>query len=61
MLNGGAPVSLTSTRRNLSILVATIRGFTSMSENMEPEEVIDGLNQHFAVMTDVGVPPRRDA
>jgi class 3 adenylate cyclase len=37
----------------LSILVATIRGFTSMSENMEPEEVIDGLNQHFAVMTDV--------
>ena len=53
VLNGGAPVSLTSTRRNLSILVATIRGFTSMSENMEPEEVIDGLNQHFAVMTDV--------
>jgi class 3 adenylate cyclase/CHASE3 domain sensor protein len=53
VLNGGAPVSLTSTRRNLSILVANIRGFTSMSEGMEPEEVIDGLNQHFAVMTDV--------
>jgi class 3 adenylate cyclase/CHASE3 domain sensor protein len=53
VLSGGAPVSLTSTRRNLSMLVATIRGFTSMSENMEPEEVIDGLNQHFAVMTDV--------
>ncbi|HET9724674.1 MAG TPA: adenylate/guanylate cyclase domain-containing protein [Actinomycetota bacterium] len=53
VLSGGAPVSLTSTRRNLSILVATIRGFSSMSEGMEPEEVIDGLNQHFAVMTDV--------
>lgn len=53
VLNGGAPVSLTSTRRNLSILVATIRGFSSMAEGMEPEEVIDGLNQHFAVMTDV--------
>ncbi|MGA9160401.1 MAG: adenylate/guanylate cyclase domain-containing protein [Actinomycetota bacterium] len=53
VLNGGAPVSLSSTRRNLSILVANIRGFTSMSEAMEPEEVIDGLNQHFAVMTDV--------
>ena len=53
VLSGGAPVSLTSTRRNLSILVANIRGFTSMSESMEPEEVIDGLNQHFAVMTDV--------
>ena len=53
VLNDGAPVSLSSTRRNLSILVANIRGFTSMSEGMEPEEVIDGLNQHFAVMTDV--------
>lgn len=53
VLNGGAPVSLSSTRRNLSILVANIRGFTSMSEGMEPEEVIDGLNQHFSVMTDV--------
>lgn len=53
VLSGGAPVALTSTRRNLSILVATIRGFTSMAEGMEPEEVIDGLNQHFAVMTDV--------
>jgi class 3 adenylate cyclase/CHASE3 domain sensor protein len=53
VLNGGTPVSLSSTRRNLSILVANIRGFTSMSESMEPEEVIDGLNQHFALMTDV--------
>ncbi len=53
VLSGGGTVSLTSTRRNLSILVAHIRGFTSMSEAMEPEEVIDGLNQHFAVMTDV--------
>jgi class 3 adenylate cyclase len=53
VLSGGAPVSLTSTRRNLSILVAKIRGFSSMSEGMEPEEVIDALNQHFAVMTDV--------
>lgn len=53
VLNSGAPVSLSSTRRNLSILVANIRGFTSMSESMEPEEVIDGLNQHFGVMTDV--------
>lgn len=53
VLSGGESVALTSTRRNLSILVATIRGFTAMAEAMEPEEVIDGLNQHFAVMTDV--------
>lgn len=53
VLSGGAPVSLNSTRRNLSILFANIRGFTSMSERIEPEELIDALNQYFAVMTDV--------
>ena len=53
VLEGGATVSLTSTRRNLTILFANIRGFTSLSERMEPEELIDGLNQHFTVMTDV--------
>jgi class 3 adenylate cyclase/CHASE3 domain sensor protein len=53
VLEGGATVALTSTRRNLTILFANIRGFTSLSERMEPEELIDGLNQHFTVMTDV--------
>ena len=53
VLEGDATVSLMSTRRNLTILFANIRGFTSMSERMEPEELIDGLNQHFTVMTDV--------
>jgi len=53
VLQGGAAVSLSSTRRNLTILFANIRGFTSLSERMEPEELIDGLNQHFTVMTDV--------
>jgi class 3 adenylate cyclase/CHASE3 domain sensor protein len=53
VLSGGAPVSLHSTRRNLSILFANIRGFASMSERIEPEELIDALNQYFAVMTDV--------
>jgi class 3 adenylate cyclase/CHASE3 domain sensor protein len=53
VLDGGATVSLTSTRRNLTILFANVRGFTSMSERMEPEELIDGLNLHFSLMTDV--------
>ena len=53
VLSGDAPVSLVSTRRNLTILFANIRGFTSMSERVEPEELIDALNEYFAVMTDV--------
>jgi class 3 adenylate cyclase/CHASE3 domain sensor protein len=53
VLEGGATVSMTSTRRNLTILFANVRGFTSLSERLEPEELIEGLNQHFTVMTDV--------
>ncbi|MGZ8620523.1 MAG: adenylate/guanylate cyclase domain-containing protein [Actinomycetota bacterium] len=53
VLSGGAPVSLESTRRNLTILVANIRGFTAMSERVEPEELIDALNEYFGVMTEV--------
>jgi class 3 adenylate cyclase/CHASE3 domain sensor protein len=53
VMSGGGTVALTSTRRNLSILVASIRGFSSMSERVEPEELIDRVNQHFSLMTDV--------
>jgi class 3 adenylate cyclase/CHASE3 domain sensor protein len=53
VMSGAAPVTLESTRRNLTILYANIRGFTSMSERVEPEELIDALNEYFAVMTDV--------
>lgn len=53
VLSGSAPVTLTSTRRNLTILFADVRGFTSMAERMEPEELIDSLNQYFTAMTDI--------
>jgi class 3 adenylate cyclase/CHASE3 domain sensor protein len=53
VLSGNATVALESTRRNLTILFANIRGFTSMSERLEPEELIEGLNEHFTLMTDV--------
>jgi class 3 adenylate cyclase/CHASE3 domain sensor protein len=53
VMSGAAPVTLESTRRNLTILYANIRGFTAMSERVEPEELIDALNEYFGVMTDV--------
>lgn len=49
----GSRVTLTPTRRNLTIMVSDIRGFTEMSERMEPEELVDALNQYFTAMTDV--------
>jgi len=36
-----------------TILFADIRGFTTVSEHMEPEEVITMLNRHFAIMVPV--------
>jgi class 3 adenylate cyclase len=53
VLDGGGSVELASTRRNLTILFADIRGFTAMAERMEPEDLIDALNQYFTTMTDV--------
>jgi class 3 adenylate cyclase/HAMP domain-containing protein len=49
----GSRVTLTPTRRNLSILVSDIRGFTQMAERMEPEELVDALNQYFTALTEV--------
>jgi class 3 adenylate cyclase len=53
LLQGGEAVAMTSNRRNLTIVFANVRGFTSLAERMEPEELIEGLNEHFAAMTDV--------
>jgi class 3 adenylate cyclase/CHASE3 domain sensor protein len=53
VLNANIPVALTATRRNLTILFADIRGFTSIAEHVEPEELIDSLNQYFTAMTEV--------
>ncbi len=50
---GGTPISSASTRRNLTILFCDIRGFTEMSERMEPEELVDALNQYFTAMTEI--------
>jgi class 3 adenylate cyclase len=53
VLSGSSQVVLASTRRNLTVLVTDIRGFTELSERMEPEELVDALNQYFTAMTDI--------
>jgi len=44
---------LASARRRMTVLFSDIRGFTSMSEKMTPEDVVTLLREYFTVMTDV--------
>lgn len=41
------------TREHMTVLFSDIRSFTSISENLEAEQVVELLNAHFSVMTEV--------
>ncbi len=40
-------------RMDITVLMSDIRGFTALSENMEPEKVVEILNIYFAAMIDI--------
>jgi adenylate cyclase len=39
--------------KEASVLFTDIRGFTTLSENMDPEDIVDMLNEHFTQITEV--------
>lgn len=39
--------------KEVTVLFCDIRGFTSLTENMPPHEVIDLLNEHMTILTEV--------
>jgi adenylate cyclase len=43
---------LAATRRRMTVLFSDIRGFTSMSEKMQPEDVVTFLREYLTVMTE---------
>lgn len=53
ILAPGKAATVKGTRRRITVLFSDIRGFTAMSENMRPEEVVSLLNQYFDKMVDV--------
>lgn len=44
---------LRNERKNVTILFADIRSFTSISQHMDPEDVVAMLNEFFSVMMDI--------
>jgi len=40
-------------RRKVSIIITDLRGFTALSERLEPEQVVRMLNIYFEVMVDI--------
>ena len=49
----GQPKDLTSELKNVCVLFLDIRDFTKFSENKNPEEVVDYLNNIFSPMIDI--------
>ena len=53
MLRDPVAAQLGGKRTELTVLFSDIRGFTSMSERLAPEDVVTLLNQYLTVMTEV--------
>jgi class 3 adenylate cyclase len=53
ILAGDTKVTLGSSRKYLTTFFSDIRGFTELSERMEPEETVDELNEYLSEMTEI--------
>lgn len=51
LLQSGRDVKLGGSRKDISLIFVDIRGFTPMSERLEPEQVIQVLNEYLDVCT----------
>ncbi|MBP3961330.1 CHASE2 domain-containing protein [Paenibacillus lignilyticus] len=51
MLASGEEVTVGGQRRDISVIFVDIRGFTPMSEKLEPEQVIQVLNEYLDICT----------
>jgi adenylate cyclase len=50
VLKQKGPMRLGGTRQPVSILFSDIRNFTTISERLEPEQIVEFLNEYFAAM-----------
>jgi adenylate cyclase len=52
LVTGADRLRLGGEKRDLTVLFSDIRGFTSMSEAMAPEDLVKLMNEYFTAMTD---------
>ncbi len=50
--SGTYQLQLGGRNKDVAVLFVDIRGFTTMSENLDPKEVVEILNEYFGVITD---------
>ncbi|MGD2124595.1 MAG: adenylate/guanylate cyclase domain-containing protein [Desulfobacteraceae bacterium] len=53
MLKDPEKLKLGGDKKDLSVLFSDIRGFTTISEGMTPEELVHLLNEYLTIMTDI--------
>ncbi|MFC1579982.1 adenylate/guanylate cyclase domain-containing protein [Thermodesulfobacteriota bacterium] len=53
ILKDPASLELGGERRKVTIMMTDLRGFTALSERLEPEKVVQMLNAYFEVMVDI--------
>ncbi|MCH8279843.1 MAG: CHASE2 domain-containing protein [Chloroflexi bacterium] len=53
MLKNPVEAQLGGRRAELTVLFSDIRGFTTLSEKLEPEQVVSLLNEYLTAMTDI--------
>jgi adenylate cyclase len=53
LLENPEAAQLGGTRRFATVLFSDLRGFTSMSENRQPEDIVAQLNEYFTAMVEV--------
>ncbi len=51
LLNNPEKLSLGGVKKNITIMFSDIEGFTSISEKMEPEELVEFINNYLSIMT----------
>jgi adenylate cyclase len=53
LLNNPEKLSLGGVKKNITILFSDIEGFTTISEKMEPEELVEFINNYLSIMTSI--------